>query len=411
MTTHKLLGHVDADCFYVSAERVRHEHLKHIPVGVLGNQGACVIAKSYELKAAGVTTGMPIWEAVPRCPDAVFIKRDFRWYEVLSRKLLELIHSISPCVEYYSIDEMFFDAGELRRTMRATSVAAATEILQGRIFTEIGVPVSIGISRTRTLAKLMSDAKKPFGCCVLVEPDEIEAFIRHQPVKELCGIGSRSERKLHRHGIRTCWDYTQSNRHFIRKLLTIKGEALWWELRGEAVVPILPERNKHKAIARGGSIGKPSADRGRIWAWIVRNTERLVEELDFHSVSVGQLALMIDYKIGGDWSRAVRFAVATADFETLLQSAHRLFLVNGSERSEPVTHLHLVAERLCRRGTEQLSLLERRRDSQIDKLKAEVNRKAGRFALRSAATLPLADIYNDEAFDYDICDIHGKTCF
>lgn len=411
MNTCELIGHVDADCFYVSAERARHEQLKSLPVGVLGNQGACVIAKSYELKAAGVTTGMPIWEAVPRCPEAVFIKRDFQWYEVLSRKLLEVIRRISPCVEYYSIDEMFFDASDLRRTMQTSSVAEAAKCLQDQVFAEVGIPASIGISRSRTLAKLMSDANKPLGCCVHIEPAEIEAFIKHQPVGELCGIGHRSERKLHQHGIRTCWELTQANRRFIRKLLTIKGEALWWELRGEAVVPILSERKKHKAIARGGSIGQASSERDRIWAWVVRNTERLVEELDFHHSAAGQLSLLLDYKTGGDWSRAVRFAVATADFEILLQAAHRLFLANGSERPDPVTHMHLIAERLCRRGTEQLSLFEQHRDTRLDKLKADVNRKAGRFALRSAATLPLTDIYDDAAFNYDICDVHGKTCF
>jgi DNA polymerase V len=70
-----LIGHLDADCFYVSAERVRHPHLRGLPVGVLGNHGACIIAKSYEMKAAGVTTGMPIWEALPICGDGVYVKR------------------------------------------------------------------------------------------------------------------------------------------------------------------------------------------------------------------------------------------------------------------------------------------------------------------------------------------------
>ena len=73
-----MIGHIDSDCFYVSAERVRFPFLRNQPVGVLGNQGACVIAKSYELKAKGVSTGMPIWDAAKLCPEALFVKRDFR---------------------------------------------------------------------------------------------------------------------------------------------------------------------------------------------------------------------------------------------------------------------------------------------------------------------------------------------
>src|SRR5690242_5037107 len=104
------IGHVDADAFYVSAERVRYEHLVDTPVGVLGNQGACVIAKSYEMKARGVKTGMPIWDAQKLCPEGLYVKRDFRWYEVLSRLMLDVVRDLSPRVEYYSIDEFFFDA-------------------------------------------------------------------------------------------------------------------------------------------------------------------------------------------------------------------------------------------------------------------------------------------------------------
>ena len=97
-------GHLDADCFYVSAERVRDFFLLGKPVGVLGNQGACVIAKSYEMKAAGIQTGMPVWEALRLCPKGVYLKRDFRWYEVLSRRMLQVVQARSPAVEYYSID-------------------------------------------------------------------------------------------------------------------------------------------------------------------------------------------------------------------------------------------------------------------------------------------------------------------
>ncbi len=101
MSNQAAVGHLDADCFYVSAERVRDDFLHGKPVGVLGNQGACVIAKSYEMKAAGVATGVPIWEALVKCPTGIYIKRDFHWYEVLSRLMLAVVRDFSPRVEYY----------------------------------------------------------------------------------------------------------------------------------------------------------------------------------------------------------------------------------------------------------------------------------------------------------------------
>jgi nucleotidyltransferase/DNA polymerase involved in DNA repair len=117
MRTPRALGHVGADCFYVSAERVRESFLVGNPVGVLGNQVACVIAKSYEMKKAGVKTGMPIWDALRLCPEGVYVKRDFRWYEVLSSLMLEVVRTFSPRVEYYSIDEFAFEAVPLRRSV------------------------------------------------------------------------------------------------------------------------------------------------------------------------------------------------------------------------------------------------------------------------------------------------------
>src|SRR5262249_39523636 len=103
-----LIGHVDCDCYYVSAERVRYPFLRGKPVGVLGNQGACVIAKSYEMKARGIKTGESICEALKKCPEGVYVKRDFRWYETLSRRMLDVVSEFSPAVEFYSIDELFF---------------------------------------------------------------------------------------------------------------------------------------------------------------------------------------------------------------------------------------------------------------------------------------------------------------
>src|SRR6202042_1352994 len=135
-----LIGHIDADCFYVSAERVRNNYLRNKPVGVLGNQGACVIAKSYEMKAAGVKTGTPIWDAVKLCPNGVYVKRDFRWYEVLSRKMLDVVRRFSPRVEFYSIDEFFFEVDP-------PAAQSTAEALRKAIQDEVGVPATVGVAR------------------------------------------------------------------------------------------------------------------------------------------------------------------------------------------------------------------------------------------------------------------------
>ncbi len=395
-----MIGHVDADCFYVSAERVRYPHLKGMPLGVLGNHGACIIAKSYELKAAGVPTGMAIWEAVPRCPQAVYIKRDFRWYEVLSRKMLAIVHQYSPKVEFYSIDEQFFTAVE-------ASEAFATE-LQKKILKHVGVPVSIGIAPTKTLAKLISDSKKPFGYGVVANEADRQALLRDRPVEDITGIGQRSAQTLDRYGIRTCEQFANADRAFIRWLLTKRGEDLWWELNGESVIPIEIARPAHKFISRGGSIGKASRDPERIHAFVVRNVERLVEALAYYRICCDHVILWLTFTDQPERFLRSSLLGSRADFEAVLQAALHLLPSVWQPRSASIHYMDVIAGGLRPMAHRQRSLFEQ---PQLTDIKHQINSTMGRFAIRSGATLPLVDVYGDAANEYDICDIYGKSCF
>jgi DNA polymerase V len=410
MKTRMAVAHLDADCFYVSAERVRDDFLMGKPVGVLGNQGACVIAKSYEMKAAGVGTGMAIWDALVKCPGGIYIKRDFRWYEVLSRKMLDIVRDFSPKVEYYSIDEFFFEAVPLRgKTLQETA-----EILRDRINEEIRVPVTVGIARSRTLAKLISDAAKPFGALAVLDPEAEEKLLADRPVTEITGIAGRRARRLEVWGIRTCLELARADRRLVRDVLTATGETLWWELNGEPVTPIHPKRPLHKALARGGSFGEATMAPTVLYAWLVRNIERLIEELEYHTLLAGRLTVSVVYKDGQAGVGQVNLTVPTDRFDLLLDAA-RPCLRRAWIPHVRATHMHVIAEGLMFRHERPLALFDPPavacRAETIARLKREVNAHHGRFLLRSAATLPLASIYRDTANGYDICDVRGKSCF
>ena len=400
-----LVAHLDADCFYVSAERVRDTFLRSKAVGVLGNQGACVIAKSYEMKAAGVATGEPIWEAVKKCPDGVYLKRDFRWYEVVSREMLQVVREHSPHVEYYSIDEFFL-------AVDARDPQGFAEAVREQVLRRVGVPVTVGIARTRTLAKLVSDMGKPFGATTLIGQQDEEALLSQRPASDITGIGGRSAVRLARHGIRTCLDFARANPALVRSLLTVVGERLCYELRGEKAIPIQTNRPPHKMISRGGSIGCPTADPDVQWAWAIRNLERLIEALEFHGLQAGRLSLQLEYKHGPSTGADVNLGAPTARYDMLLAAARCLWS-QAQRPLLPLYRMHYIAAKLQSRGAEQLGLFEPppQRDAALRQLKREVNDRHGRFALRSAATLPLKEIYIDDAHSYEICDIHGKTCF
>jgi nucleotidyltransferase/DNA polymerase involved in DNA repair len=404
------VGHLDADCFYVSAERVRDAFLDKKPVGVLGNQGACVIAKSYEMKAAGVKTGEPIWEALVKSPEGIYVKRDFRWYEVLSRRMLDLARELSPRVEYYSIDEFFFHA-EVNGTQTFQQLA---EAIRDRIEARLRVPVTVGIARTRTLAKLISDAAKPFGALAVLDPEDEERLLADRPVTEITGIAGRRAKRLAPWGIKTCLDLARADRRLVRKLLTATGEGLWWELNGDPVQAIHTQRPAHKALSRGGSFGESTAEPDVLYAWLVRNLERLIEELRFHHVTTGRMTVAIQYKTGHAGVGQRTLPVSSDRFDLLLEAA-RSCLRRAWLPGVQATHMHLIAEHLLPRGQNSLDLFDppatRARAEAVAQLKEDVNNRHGRFALRSAATLHLPAIYRDLANAYDICDIRGKICF
>lgn len=404
------IAHLDADCFYVSCERVRYEGLRGKPVGVLGNQGACIIAKSYELKAKGVKTGVPIWEAQPLCPEAIYVKRDFQWYEVLSRKMMDIVKEYSLRVQYYSIDELFFDASLLPIAFGCSMLEAGRK-LQHRILEEIRIPVTIGIAPTKLLAKLASDTAKPFGCAVHLLPEEQRALLQGRPVDEITGIAKRRAKTLHGFGIFTCDQFVDADRKLIRKLITKQGEDMWWELNGTSVMSLDTQRPPHKMVARGGSIGKATADLPIIEAWLVRNIERLTDALDHYGYVTDRLGLFLGFKDGTGSYGSTNLLGPTADFSHITPAVRSLF-VCGHKIGKAVHYMHIIAEKLQFKGYEQQSLFlpEPTRPTFTEVLR-KVNNRVGRFKVRSASTLPLTEIYADAANDYDICDVYGKSCF
>ena len=241
-------------------------------------------------------------------------------------------------------------------------------------------------------------------------PQAIAELLDERPVEEITGIARRSARKLAGHNIHTCAAFARADRRLIRKLLTKRGEDLWWELNGESVLPIATSRARHKFVARGGSMGVATANPERVWAFVTRNLERLVEALDYYMLTCDRLALSLQFKTGEAASRSVNLPESTARFDTLLEATMSLLPRVWLGR-RPVHYMHVIAGRLGPRDCVQLSLFDTSQRARVAAVKQTINERLGRFALRSGATLPLDDLYRDEASSYDICDIYGKTCF
>jgi DNA polymerase-4 len=189
--------HADLDAFYASVEQRDSPGLRGRPV-IVG--GGVVLAASYEAKARGVRTAMGGRQARELCPDAVVVSPRMDAYAAASRDVFAIFRDTTPLVEGLSIDEAFLEVGGLRHIAGTPEQVAVR--LRERVLAEVGLAISVGVARTKFLAKVASAVSKPDGLLV-VEPDEEQAFLHPLPVERLWGVGTVTAAKLHRLGIST----------------------------------------------------------------------------------------------------------------------------------------------------------------------------------------------------------------
>ena len=189
--------HADLDAFYASVEQRDDPTLRNRPV-IVG--AGVVLAASYEAKAFGVRTAMGGRQALTLCPHAVVVPPRMSAYSRASAAVFAVFHDITPLVEPLSVDEAFLDVGGLRRS--AGEPVAIADRLRSRVRQEAGLPITVGVARTKFLAKVASQEAKPDGL-LLVPPDRELQFLHPLPVRRLWGVGARTEEKLRAHGVET----------------------------------------------------------------------------------------------------------------------------------------------------------------------------------------------------------------
>ena len=189
--------HADLDSFYASVEQRDDPALRGRPVAV---GGGVILAASYEAKRRGVAAPMPEHLARRRCPDLVVVPPRFEAYTEASRRVFEIFEDTTPVVEGLSIDEAFLDVAGLRRI--AGEPVEIARRLRECVARDVRLPITVGVARTKFLAKVASGVAKPDGLLV-VEPDRELEFLHPLPVGRLWGVGPVTERTLHDRGIRT----------------------------------------------------------------------------------------------------------------------------------------------------------------------------------------------------------------
>lgn len=274
-------GLIDCNNFYVSCERLARPDLEGKPVVVLSNNDGNAISRSNESKALGVKMGDPafkIRDLVAR-ENIVLFSSNYELYGDLSRRVNDVLSSMIPSVESYSIDESFLDLGEFA----PSQVDSLARALRDRVLRWTGIPTCVGIGPTKTLAKVANfmAKKRPgySGVCDLRSADVRSAALCTVPVGEVWGIGSASTSKLERLGVKTAADLAAMNGDEARSLLTVTGSRVVQELRGISCMPLERVAPTRQGIAVTRSFGRAVTEWLEMSEAIASHASRAAEKL------------------------------------------------------------------------------------------------------------------------------------
>jgi DNA polymerase-4 len=205
--------HADLDAFYASVEQMRDPRLRGRPIAV---GGGVVLAASYEARAFGIRSGMPGRRARQLCPDLVFVGGHFDEYQRLGDAAIAVLGDFTPAIERISIDEAFADVAGCTHLFGSPADIART--VRARVHAELGLPISVGVARTKHLAKIASQVAKPDGL-VVVDPDAELEFLHELPVALMWGVGPATEARLASRGITTIGQLAESSPASVERLL------------------------------------------------------------------------------------------------------------------------------------------------------------------------------------------------
>ena len=248
--------HADLDAFYASVEQLLDPSLRAKPVAV---GGGVVLAASYEAKAFGVHSGMSGWRARELCPQLIFVGGHFTEYQRLGDAAIEIVSDFTPLVERVSIDEAFADVAGCTHLFGPPAEIART--IRRRVRAELGLPISVGVARTKHLAKVASQVAKPDGL-VVVDPDTELDFLHDLPVELMWGVGPVTKTRLAEIGVRTIGELAKMPGWSLEQLLgPATGERLAALAWNRDPREIKTQRRARSAGAQSAIGRKPAEER------------------------------------------------------------------------------------------------------------------------------------------------------
>jgi DNA polymerase-4 len=382
MTGEASILHADLDSFFAAVEQRDRPELRGKPVLV---GGWVVLAASYEAKARGVRTPMSVGLARRLCPGAVVVEARMSAYSDASKDVYRVFEDTTPVVEGLSIDEAFLDVRSLRRTASPMEIATR---LRTEVRERVGLPITVGIARTKFLAKVASAVAKPDGL-LLVPPTRELAFLHPLPVERLWGVGPVTARRLHDLGITTVGQVAGFAEDALVALLgRAAGRHLYALAHNDDPRPVRPRRRRG-SIGAQRALGRAPRSLDDIDAALIGLVDRVTRRMRLAGRSGRTVVLRLRFD---DFARATRshtLPYATANTDAILTTARDLLSVAAPiiER-RGITLVGVAVANLHDGRAVQLALpLDRRGGEALDAALDEVWQRFGSQALTRAVLL------------------------
>jgi DNA polymerase-4 len=375
--------HADLDAFYASVERRDDPRLHDRPV-IVG--AGVVLAATYDAKACGVRSAMGCARARRLCPQAAVVPPRMSAYSEASKAVFEVFRDTSPLVEGLSIDEAFLDVRGLERISGTPAEIAAR--LRRVVRERVGLPITVGVARTKFLAKVASGVAKPDGLLV-VPPDGELAFLHPLPVERLWGVGTVTAAKLRARGVATVGEVARlSEATLVAMLGRASGRQLHALAHNRDPRPVRPGRRR-RSIGTQRALGRAPRSPGELDTILVGLVDRLARRLRAAGRVCRTVVLRLRF---GDFSRATRshtLAEATAQTQAILVTARRLLAeAMPAIRRQGITLIGIAFTNLADDDAVQLALpLDGARANAIDATLDEVRDRFGSKAITRAVLL------------------------
>lgn len=392
-----LFGLADCNNFYCSCERVFQPDLRNKPVVVLSNNDGCIIARSNEAKALGLKMGDPFFKVrdiLDHNGVAVF-SSNYNLYGDMSRRVMSLLSRYTPSLEVYSIDEAFLDLSGMGSSEQLLSYSRD---MVRAVSKGTGIPISLGIAPTRTLAKMASKFAKKYkdyqGVCLMDTDEKREKALRLFDISDVWGIGPRHTAALSYYSVRTAWDFTQKSESWVRKMFTVTGVRTWKELRGISCINVdeLPHKKSvctSRSFADQGLCNLSDLEEA-VTNFAAQCARKLREQ---HTVcgTVTLFACTSRFRTdfpGDVIHRTVQLQVPTNDHQELVSLTAKLLRTQWKGNGiYYYKNAGIIVSDICRDNAIQTSIfdtVDRDKQAALAKAVDAINRKHGHNTLRMA---------------------------